>query len=217
MSTEFVHFVEYELQIIALVWLCLLYAIKIFQLSRLPMRREKSLGKGNAALGTLRSYANIFMPWSMESSRRHFWRWIEFGAYHVGAGIAILNTFTSPFAPAMMTQPVRWAFAILIAPALFLGLVKLGRRMLRPEMHLISTPDDYFSLASVEIYFISAIIALLMNDPLSRTVYFLITAAFLFYVPFSKISHYIYFFFAATITGARYGRHGVRLQMRKAE
>jgi hypothetical protein len=39
--------------------------------------------------------------------------------------------------------------------------------------------------------------------------YFLATAAFLFYVPFSKISHYVYYFFAHYLTGARYGWRGV--------
>jgi hypothetical protein len=217
LSDGFVHFAEYELQIIALVWLCVLYVIKAFQLSRLPMLREKAPIKGNAVSGALRSYTNIFIPWSMESSRKHFWRWVEFGTYHVGAGIAILNTFTSPFVPGMMTEPVRWAFAILIVPALVLGLVKLVRRITRPEMRLISTPDDYFALASVEVYFFFAIMALLVNTPLWRTIYFLITAGFLFYVPFSKISHYVYFFFAAAITGSRYGRRGVRPQAREVK
>jgi len=214
-SDGFVHFAEYELQIIALAWLCLLYVIKIFQLSRLPMLRENAPRKGSAIAGALRSYSSMFMPWSMESSRKHLYRWVEFGAYHVGAGIAILNTFTSPFAPGIMTEPVRWAFAILIAPAFFFGLVKLARRITRPEIRLISTPDDYFALASVEVYFFTAIMALLINNPLWRTIYFLITAAFLFYVPFSKISHYVYFFFAALFTGSRYGWRGVRPPVRR--
>jgi hypothetical protein len=215
MNADFVHFIEYELQIIALSWLLVLYAIKVFQLSRLPMLQERGPRKGSAVQGALRSYTNMFIPWSMESSKKHFWRWVEFGAYHIGAGIAILNTFTTPFASGIMTQPVRWAFAILIVPAFLLGWIKLGRRIIRPEMRLISTPDDYFSLASVEIYFLSAIMALFVNNPLWRTIYFLITAGFLFYVPFSKISHYVYFFFAAAITGGRYGWRGVRPQTRK--
>lgn len=215
LSDGFVHFVEYELQIIALSWLVVLYAIKIFQLSRLPLPRENAPRKGSAVAGTLRSYSGMFIPWSMESSQKHFWRWVEFGAYHVGAGIAILNTFTTPFAPGMMTEPVRWVFAVLIAPAFFLGLVKLARRIVRPEIRIISTPDDYFSLASVEVFFLSAIMALLLNTPLWRTIYFLITAGFLFYVPFSKISHYIYFFFAALFTGSRYGVRGVRPTARR--
>jgi hypothetical protein len=98
-----------------------------------------------------------------------------------------------------------------------MGITKLWRRVSRPEMRLISTPDDYFSLISVELYFISAILALLFNTPLWRTIYYLITAGFLFYVPFSKISHYVYFLFAGIITGSRYGWRGVRPEVRKAQ
>ncbi len=217
LSDGFVHFVEFELQVIALAWLAILYALKIFQLSRLPMLREKAPPKGNAGAGVLRSYSNMFIPWSMESSKKHFWRWVEFGAYHVGAGVAILNTFTSPFIPGMMTEPVRWIFAILIAPAFLLGIAKFVRRISQPEMRIISTPDDYFSVASVELFSFSAIMALILNTPEWRTAYFLITAAFLFYVPFSKISHYIYFFFAAIFTGSRYGYRGVCPEGRQTE
>jgi hypothetical protein len=214
-SEGFVRFAEYDLQLIALGWLAVMYAIKSFQLSRLPMPRERAPRKGNPVAGVLRSYAGLFMPWSMESSRKHPWRWLEFAVYHVGALVAILNTFTTPFAPGMMTAPVRIAFAILIVPAVAAGITKLARRLARPEMRLISTPDDYFALGSVEVYFVSAIVALLANTPLARTVYFLITAGFLFYVPFSKISHYIYFLFAGIFTGSRYGWRGVRPQARQ--
>jgi hypothetical protein len=217
MNPAFVHFAEYELQIIALVWLFVLYAVKVFQLARLPMAYEKSPRKGSPVLGALHAYSNIFLPWSMESSKKHLWRWVEFGAYHIGAGIAILNTFTTPFAPGMMTQPVRWVFAILIAPALILGIVKLARRITSPEMRVINNPDDYFSVASVEVFFFAGIMALLLNTAEWRTAYFLITAAFLFYVPFSKISHYVYFFIAAAITGKRYGWRGVRPEPGKTE
>ena len=217
MNNGFVHFAEFELQIIALAWLVVLYVIKVMQLSHLPMPQEKGSPKGSPIQGALRSYTNIFIPWSMESSKKHLWRWLEFGAYHVGALIAILNTFTTPFAPGIMTEPVRWVFAILIAPALLLGIVKLVRRVTSPELRLISTPDDYFSLASVELFFFAGIMALLVDTSLWRTIYFLITAGFLFYVPFSKISHYVYFFFAAAIIGRRYGWRGVRPQAGKAE
>ena len=217
LSAGFVHFAEYELQIIALAWLAVMYTIKAYQLSHLAMPWEKAPGKGSSFAGTMRTYAGIFMPWSMESSRKHLWRWVEFGAYHVGAFIAILTTFTMPFVPAMMTGPVRLAFAILIAPAVVLSLVKLARRIRSPELRVISTPDDYFALVSVGAYFISTVVALLMDTPLARTVYFIITAAFLFYVPFSKISHYVYFLFAGMITGSRYGWRGVRPQVRRAQ
>jgi hypothetical protein len=212
---DIARFAEFDLQIIALSWLVLMYFIKSFQLARLPLIREKLPGKGNPVSGVLRSYAAMFMPWSMESSKNHFYRWFEFAAYHVGAFFAILATFTIPFAPGMMIEPVRIAFAILIIPASIAGVPKIIRRFARPEYRLISTPDDYFSLFSVELYFISAILALIFDTTLLRTVYFFITAGFLFYVPFSKISHYIYFFFAGAITGSRYGWRGVRPETRQ--
>jgi len=215
LSAGFVHFAEYELQIIALAWMAVMYTIKAYQLSHLAMPWEKAPGKGSSIAGALRSYAGIFMPWSAESTRKHPWRWAEFGIYHVGAFIAILTTFTMPFAPAMMVTPVRLAFAILIAPAVFLSVVKLLRRLKSPELRVVSTPDDYFALVSVGAYFVSAIVALLMDTPLANTVYFFVTAAFLFYVPFSKISHYVYFLFAGVATGTRYGWRGVRPEARR--
>jgi len=206
---ELLHFVEYDLQAIALTWMGVLYSIKIYQLSSLPMPWEREPRKGNPTQGILHSYGSIFMPWSMESSRKHLMRWLEFGAYHVGALVAIVNTFTFPFFPEIMTQPVRWSFSLLIALAIPLGIVRLIRRITRPEMRLISTPDDYFSLISLEFFFLSAVMALMFDTPFWRMTYFLITAAFLFYVPFSKISHYIYFFFSHFLTGHRYGWRGV--------
>jgi len=213
-SPEFLHFVEFELQAIALTWMATLYAIKFYQLSRLPMPWEQAPGKGKGAAGIARSYGTVLMPWAMESSRAHPWRWTEFLLYHVGALVAIVNTFTFPFLPQIMTPGVRWAFSILIAPALLLGFTKLYRRIASAEYCLISTPDDYFSLISLQLFFFSAIMALLTNAPFWRLAYFFITAAFLFYVPFSKISHYIYFFFSHFLTGRRYGTRGVLPQGR---
>ena len=216
-SEGLLHFAEYDLQLIALAWLVVLYAVKVYQYLRLPFVREKAPPRGSSSGGVMRAYAAMFMPWSMESSRKHPWRWVEFALYHIGAGAAILNTFTMPFAPGMMTQTVRLVFAVLIVPAFIAGLFKLARRINRPEMRAINTPDDYFSLAAVEVFFASAIVVLVSETPLWRTVYFFITAGFLFYVPFSKISHYIYFLLAATVTGSRYGWRGVRPQARRVE
>lgn len=201
-------FIEYELQAIALLWMALIYITKIWQLSRLKMPWEQATHKGSSTKGVAQSYATIFMPWTMESSRKNFWRWLEFGIYHIGALVAIANTFTFPFAPELMTEPVRIVFAALIAPSVLVGFLKLFHRIRKKELRIISTPDDYFSLASMQFFLFFAVMALITNAPFWRMWYFLITAFFLFYVPFSKISHYIYFFFARFIVGARYGAKG---------
>ena len=126
---KFMHFAEYELQAIALIWMGILYTIKAIQLSRLPMPWERAERKGKGSQGVLRSYASIFLPWSVESSRDHFWRWTGFAIYHVGCLVAIVNTFTYTFAPGMMTPFVKILFAILIAPAILIGFGKFFRRV----------------------------------------------------------------------------------------
>ena len=56
------HFVEYDLQIIALSWMVILYTVKVVQLSRLPMPWEQAPAKGSSRRGAVRSYLGIFMP-----------------------------------------------------------------------------------------------------------------------------------------------------------
>lgn len=209
MSESTIHFIEYELQAIALIWMAVIYTIKSIQLSRLPMPWEKGVQAGKPGDGVRHSYASAFMPWAMESSRKHLWRWLGFGLYHIGALVAIVNTFTYPFAPGFMTPTVKFLFAILIAPSVIVGLIKLYNRITDRKLRIVSTPDDYFSLISLELFLFFAVMALLTDGVGWRVWYFLITAFFLFYVPFSKISHYIYFFFAHYITGKRYGHRGI--------
>ena len=203
------HFVEYELQIIALTWMAVLYTIKAVQLSRLTMPWERAPARGSRAAGSARAYAGIFMPGSRESTRLHPWRWFEFGAYHVGAVVAIFITFSLPFAPGFMTRGVSIACAVLIAPALFIGFAKIYRRLAQPELRYISSLDDHVSLITLQSFFFTAVMVLLFDTPGWRMAYFLVVAAFLFYVPFSKISHYVYYGFSHALTGSRYGWRGV--------
>lgn len=208
-SEGVLHFVEFELQIIALIIFVGLYTLKIAQLMKLPLPKESAPASGNAARGVVFSFSTLINPLSMDSTTKHIWRWIEFFLYHLGALAAILATFTLPFAPGLMTYPVRLVIAVLIGLASLVGVVKLGRRLVNPHMRHISVPDDYFSLAAVEVFFIVAAGCLVFYSDGWRFVYFLITALFLIYVPFSKISHYVYWFFARVYLGIRFGRRGI--------
>lgn len=208
-AEEFLHFAEFDLQIIALSVFAILYAIKAWTIARLPMTWENAPAKGSPGAGVAYSYAATVAPWMMSSSTQHWIRWLEFGLYHIGAGLAILSTFTLPFTPQLMIQPVRIVFAVFVALALVVGAIRLWRRFTDPTLRVISTPDDYFSLAAVEVFFFLTFMTLVANTSGWRLAYFLVTAAFLFYVPFSKISHYVYWFFARVLMGVRYGRRGV--------
>jgi len=203
------HFVEFELQILALSLFAILYALRIRSLMKLTLPKETAPPKGSASAGVAISFAGLFYPWSMESTTKHMGRWLEFSFYHIAALSAILATFTLPFAPGLMTHTIRLVFAAALVPGIGAGFIKIVRRFSDPHLRHISTPDDHFSLIAVQFYFISAALCLYFYTDLWRFVFFLITALFLIYVPFSKISHYLYWFFARTFLGIRFGRRGI--------
>lgn len=203
-------FVQHDLHIIALVWMGIMYASRAYQFARLPWPWDKAPFKGSAAAGVLSSYALLFLPWSMVSTRKRPWLWLEFAVYHLGLAAAISVTFTMPFAPGLLTMTVRQALAGITALAAAIGVLKLVRRISLIELRVISTPDDYFSLVAGESFLVAASVVLVADSPMSRLVFFSITAGYLFYVPLSKVSHYVYYFLAALVTGARYGLRAVR-------
>jgi nitrate reductase gamma subunit len=88
----------------------------------------------------------------------------------------------------------------------------MARRIGSPHMRAISSPDDYFSLALLTVWLFFAVLAA-PNDTSQGQwavlTFFLMTAFFLAYVPFSKISHYLYYPFTRYYFGKSMGRRGV--------
>jgi nitrate reductase gamma subunit len=89
--------------------------------------------------------------------------------------------------------------------------VRLLRRLGSPYLRAISSPDDYFSLALLIVWLAFSALAAPNRGEAAEwplTAYFLLTAFFLIYVPFSKISHYIYYPFARWYLGRTLGHRG---------
>ena len=79
-------------------------------------------------------------------------------------------------------------------------------------MRAISSPDDYFSLVLLTVWFLFAFLAAPNRPAQGETVlliYFSLTAFFLIYVPFSKISHYLYYPFTRFYLGRTLAYRGV--------
>jgi hypothetical protein len=79
-------------------------------------------------------------------------------------------------------------------------------------MRAISSPDDYFSLVLLTVWFLFGALAAPNSTaggegPLLT--FFVLTAFFLVYVPFSKISHYLYYPFTRFWLGRTLGHRGV--------
>jgi nitrate reductase gamma subunit len=90
--------------------------------------------------------------------------------------------------------------------------MRIIRRLTSPVMRKISSPDDHFSLWLLTVWFFFAVLAApnrLDGGEWHLVTYFFLTAFFLVYVPFSKISHYLYYPFTRYWFGKTLGYRGV--------
>jgi nitrate reductase gamma subunit len=165
------------------------------------------------AKGILYSWANIAMPWAMESTRKKFLLYIQFVIFHVGVTTAIVLSFIIPYGPGLLARNILvLVLQIVIGAALIVGVMRFVRRVGNPYMRAISSPDDYFSLALLTVWFFFAVLAVpneTAGGELHLLMYFILTACFLVYVPFSKISHYLYYPFTRYYLGKTLGHRGV--------
>jgi nitrate reductase gamma subunit len=215
--SEALHFSAHTLQEVALAVMALVYTTRIIWLLRFKAGGERQAPTGALSTtkkkGILYSWVNVGMPWAMESSRRHALMYVQFVIFHLGVTAAIALSFIIPYAPGILesTLLVR-ALQVLIGGAFLVGVVRMVRRVSDPYMRAISSPDDYFSLVLLTVWFFFAFLAVpnsTANGEWHLLTYFILTAFFLIYVPFSKISHYLYYPFTRYYLGKTMGYRGV--------
>lgn len=215
--SEFLHFAEHGLQEIALVFMGVVYITRIAWFLRFKAGSERQAPTGSPlttpSRGVLYSWANIAMPWAMESTRRQSFLYVQFVLFHIGVVAAIGLSFVIPYGPRLLESIVLVrVLQVLIGLACLIGLVRFIRRVSNPYMRAISSPDDFFSLALLTIWFFSAVLAVpnqTTGGEWHLLSFFLLTAFFLVYVPFSKISHYLYYPFTRYYLGKTMGYRGV--------
>ncbi len=212
-------FAEDELQIGALLFMAVVYAAKIRWILRFPAGRDRQPTTAgphtNARTGAVHSLFSVAMPWSMASTREHPLLYAQFVIFHVAVAASIAMSFAIPYAPAVML--IHGGYAVMLLRGLFtaaalIGLLRLVRRASDPYVRAISSIDDYFSLALLTVWLAFSSMAA-PNRPQDGEFwllgYFFLTAFFLVYVPFSKISHYLYYPFARWYLGRTLGHRGV--------
>ncbi len=215
--SEALHFAEDRLQVIALLFMAVVYILKIRWILSHPAGKERqaptSRGSESPKAAILYSLANIAMPWAMESTRKNLFFYFQFVIFHLGVTFAITLSFVIPYAPGLLEYSfVVFVSQLIIGLAFIVGLARIVRRLTNVYIKAISTPDDYFSLVLLTVWFFFAFWALPNNYQQGETVlltYFWLTAFFLIYVPFSKISHYLYYPFTRYYLGKTMGRRGV--------
>ena len=212
--SELLKFAEGRLQEAALVFMAVVYTLRILWLLKFKAGKERQAATGvegtTPKKGIVYSWANIFMPWAMESTRKKFIMWLQFGVFHTAVTLSIIMSFIIPYLPGVMeyTIVVR-GLQGLFAAAFLVGCYRIYRRLSDPFMRAISSPDDYFSLTLITVWFAFAFLAAPNKSATALLIYFFMTAFFLMYVPFSKISHYLYYPFTRYYFGKSMGYRGV--------
>ncbi len=207
---EFLKILEDQVQIVALSIMAIVYISKVIWIMRFKPFVEKTPAKGSHRAGIAYSFATIAMPWSMESSSKKPYKYIEFALFHLGVLTAILISFIIPYWPQVMeSTAVVFLTRTIIGLALIAGLIRIVRRIAFASMRVISSPDDYFSLFLLEVWLFFAFWAAANNNYWMLVGFFALTAFFLIYVPFSKISHYLLWPFARYYLGKHLGHRGV--------
>ena len=198
-----------EVQIGALIAMGVMYAIRVFWLLSLPKAGELARPKNSPVGGIVLSFSSVLTPWFAIGTRKQLVIYTEFVLFHIAVALAIAFSFIHTYAPQLLTSPVSYTFAAFLGFGLLSGIIRLIRRVIKPEVRSISTPDDYFSISLLNIYLMLTLLALFINNLLLLVIFFIVTAFFLLYIPWSKISHYLYILFSRFYFGFYFGRRGV--------
>jgi nitrate reductase gamma subunit len=148
---------------------------------------------------------------------------VQFVVFHLGVVMAITMSFViADFATLMDSSAVVVAFQAFLWAAFTVGLMRIVRRVGSKYMRAISSPDDYFSLILLTVWFGLAALAAPFGAAEHQAAgeeyliaYYAIQTFFLLYVPFSKISHYLYYPFTRYYLGKTLGRRGVYPMQRR--
>ena len=216
-GSELLHFSEHTLQEVALGFMAVVYITRIVWFLGFKPGGDRQAPTGAADTtrrkGIIYSWAAIAMPWAMESTRTKFFLYLQFVIFHLGVATAIALSFVIPYGPALLShQPVVLAVQVVTGAACLVGIARFVRRIRSPYMRAISSPDDYFSLILLTVWLFFAVLAAPNNIARGEghlLAFFMLTAFFLIYVPFSKISHYLYYPFTRYYFGKTMGHRGV--------
>ncbi len=208
------YILEEPVQYICLTFMALMYAIKIYIMMKKPGPPEKAELKGDRFAGALHSLANVLRPWGMESTRKHLYFYAEFVVFHIAVALTIGSTFFIPLVPQLMGPTVSKVIMVFMGLAFLIGLRRIYRRITVPEIRIISSPDDFFAITLMTVFFAVGFGAMWLwihGSPETgfMWIFFLMTTFFLLYVPFSKISHYVLYPFGRVMFGQIFGGRGV--------
>ncbi len=183
-----------------------LLAYKIIKFAKYPEIKNYSTPKGKWFKGVIYALTLGMAPWAKESTRKHWILYLRGILFHTGifsALLVVLFTFLFNSFP----YPLLLILLLLTGAGTLMGFAGIFLRTLEKNLKNISTLDDHLSLWLVIIFLLSTTLYLLF--PSALLLMLLSFSVLLIYLPFSKIRHFIYFFFSRIQFGKFLGTRGI--------
>ena len=181
-------------------------AFKINDIMNRPYKRDLSRPRGNIGQSLLYAFTLGMAPWEKESTRIHWIAYVRGILFHVGVFMAFAVFFVSPWLAAVPLLVSGLAMLVTAVGAVA-GFAGIWMRWTEENLRALSLPDDYFSVFITSSFVALACATLLW--PVTLPLFYLVAAAMLVYIPFSKIRHCVYFFYSKFFFGQGFGRRGV--------
>ena len=176
--------------------------LRTFSFGKRPLYAEP---KGDVKKGIVYAFGKAMMPWEKESAGKHLPSYLGGILYHLGVFSGffyLLVPLVSVDLPALVLLFVR----IVLVVGAISGVALLLKRILSPQMRVLSCPDDFAANIIVNIF----VLAALLHTFYPITHFFFLDAVITFlYMPLGKIRHCFFFFYIRILFGMFYGRRDI--------
>lgn len=197
-------------------------AYRLARVVFLGWSRDKSPSSGSKLGGVVKTYLKSllvlpFIPWVKNTFNRNAVTYLAGGIFHLGLilliffGAAHMLVWKSllGFGWATLPMPViDWFAAITIIAMIAL----LVNRMVNPISKMISGVAEYLNWTLVFLPMVTGYIMahhMWFRYEVLFSLHMLAVDVLLIWIPFSRISHFVFYFFSRTIHGAQFGKRAV--------
>jgi nitrate reductase gamma subunit len=211
----FLEFVEGPLWTVTFVVFSVGMLLRLISIARGGFDRDLAPRRATGLGGALRANVTRFWP-HREMLAAERLQLVAGYLFHLGLFVLLL--FAAPHVRFIETHILGfgwtpapdWVF-LLAAQAAFLGLLILWlHRLLHPVLQRISGPGDHLATLLTFLAMLTGCLALFEAFDGLLALHMLTVEIWLIYFPFSSLVHALTFPLSRALTGARFGRHGVK-------